>query len=59
MTDEASRICTTPDETATAYWTRSPNVSGKSYWWQIAEDGSTFGYTYPSEAAGVRTMFCI
>ena len=59
MTDNESRAKTKPDGTKTSYWTRSPNASYTSYYYNVSENGDTYGYIYPTEEHDVLLMFCI
>ena len=59
MTNNASRVKHDADGKAIAYWTRSPVATYNTYFYSVQDNGEIYAYTYPSEALGVNTMFCI
>ena len=59
MTDNKSRVRTTPNGDKTGYWTRSPNATSSSYYYNVSENGDVYGYISPTELNDVLLMFCI
>lgn len=59
MTDNESRKRTDSEGNPTNYWLRSPNAQYTTYFHTVEEDGEVYAYHYPSETAGVVTMFNI
>lgn len=59
FTDNASRVCLDLEGNKTNYWTRSPFVTYSQYFYSVNETGSLYGFLFPSDAAGIRTMFCV
>lgn len=43
----------------TNYWTRSPFISYRNYFYSVSETGNLYGYLFPSDQAGIRLMFCV
>ena len=59
MTTNESRACTDLDGNKTNYWTRSPFISYRNYFYSVSETGNLYGYLFPSDQAGIRLMFCV
>lgn len=59
MTTNESRACTDLDGNKTNYWTRSPFISYRNYFYSVSETGNLYGYLFPGDQAGIRLMFCV